>query len=71
MPSSEKGHRRCRTCGENYEYPGHKSLATRSHCEQCVKIPPEIRRVLELMRRRLDRLARAVERLTKAQDKET
>ena len=63
MPSGEKGRRRCRTCGEPYEYPGHKSLATRSRCEQCVRIPPEIRRVLEIMRRRLDRLTKTVEAL--------
>ena len=69
MPPSEKGGRRCRTCGESYEYPGHKSLATRSRCERCVRISPEIRRVLELMRRRLDRLVQSVETLVEAQKK--
>ena len=61
MPAAEEGRRRCRTCGESYEYPGHKSPATRSHCSQCVQIPEEIRRVLEIMRRRIDHLARVVE----------
>ena len=69
MPSDDKGRRRCRTCGESYEYPGHKSLATRSRCELCVRIPPEIRRVLEIMRRRLDRLTKTVETLAETKKK--
>lgn len=66
MPSDDKGRRRCRTCGESYDYPGHKSLATRSRCEQCEKIPVETRRILEIMRRRLERLSKTVEKLAEA-----
>ena len=66
MPEVEKGRRRCRTCGESYDYPGHKSPATRLHCPQCVQIPAEIRRVLEIMRRRVERLAKTVEKMAGA-----
>ena len=67
MPPEKTDQRRCRACGESYDYPAHKSLATRSHCERCVPIPPESRRAFELMRRRLDRLAREVEALKSEQ----
>jgi len=63
MLATDKGRRRCRTCGESYEYPGHKSPATRSHCAQCVQIPTETRRVLEIMRQRVDRLTKTVEKM--------
>jgi hypothetical protein len=70
MPPSESGRRRCRTCGEPYEYPVPGSLATRAYCGSCTEIPPELRRVLELLRRRLDRLARAVAELAAAKGRE-
>lgn len=68
MPAAEEGRRRCRTCGEAYEYPGHKSPATRSHCAQCVQIPAETRRVLEILRRRIDRIAKVVEKMAGAEN---
>ena len=67
MGAAKTGRRRCRACGESYDYPGHKSPATRSHCERCVQIPAESRRTFELMRRRLDRLAKELEALKTAQ----
>jgi len=64
MARTEKADRRsCRACGESYDYPAHKSQATRFHCERCVQIPEETRRTFELMRRRMDRLAKEVESL--------
>ena len=58
--------RRCRTCGESYAYPAHKSLATGSACESCLEISPATRRVLQLFRRRLDQLDKALEGLSRA-----
>ena len=66
MATIEKvGRRTCRACGESYDYPAYKSQATRFHCERCVQIPEETRRVFELMRRRMDRLLKEVEALEK------
>ncbi|MDA0748769.1 MAG: hypothetical protein O2954_19805 [bacterium] len=68
MAVAEKGRRVCRACGERYEYPVHSGVATRYHCEQCVEIPKEIRRIFERMRRRLDRVVREVEALKRERD---
>ena len=67
MADSETSRRTCRICGEGYEYPGYKSRATRAHCERCVGIPEESRRVFQLFRRRIDRLAKEVEGLKRSQ----
>lgn len=61
--------RTCRACGISYEYPGHQSLATRSHCEHCAPLPEPLRRAFERLRRRLDRLQREVEQLRAVQAK--
>jgi hypothetical protein len=61
--------RTCRACGISYEYPGHQSLATRSHCEHCAPLPEPVRRAFERLRRRLDRLQREVEQLRATQAK--
>lgn len=66
MAERETQKRTCRVCGGTYEYPGHKSLVTRFHCERCVEIPEEVQRVFELMRRKIDRLSKEVERLSKS-----
>lgn len=63
MADPEHDERTCRACGEPYEYPGHNSLATRSHCESCVEIPEPMRRALQALRRRLERLTREVAQL--------
>ena len=65
MAESELQRRTCRTCGEAYTYPESKSLATRFQCEKCVKIPEDVQRVFEIMRRRMDRLTKEVEALKK------
>lgn len=63
MAETENQKRTCRACGETYDYPGHKSLVTRFHCEKCVNMPEEIQRVFELMRRKIDRLSKEVAQL--------
>ena len=63
MAESDNGRRSCRCCGESYDYPGVRSLATRTYCEHCVEIAPEARRAVERMRRRIDRLTKEVEKL--------
>ena len=68
MSDSETTRRTCRACGESYAYPGHKSRATRFHCERCVLVPEEVRRAFEVMRRRIDRLSKEVEALREKQD---
>ena len=70
MSAKRTDRRQCRACGESYDYPTHKSLATRSHCERCVRIPPESRKALESLRRRVDRLAREVESLKGGQNQD-
>ncbi len=55
--------RNCRVCGVSYQYPVPKSIATRFYCDQCVQIPGEIRRVLELMRRKMDRMESKIDKL--------
>jgi len=66
MAESETQKRTCRVCGGTYDYPGHKSLVTRFHCERCVEIPESVQRVFEMMRRKIDRLSKEVERLSKS-----
>jgi hypothetical protein len=61
--STPADRRTCRACGESFEYPGHQSLATRTHCEHCVQLPEPVRRAFERLRRRVDRLAREVQKL--------
>ena len=68
MAESEVQKRTCRICGETYAYPEHRSIATRFHCEKCVKIPEDAQRVFEMMRRRMDRMAKELHALKKKAD---
>lgn len=45
--------RLCRSCGCRYEYPARNALATRSHCETCASLAPNVRKVFEDVRRQL------------------
>ena len=65
MAESEIQKRTCRVCGESYDYPESRSLATRFHCERCVALPDDVQRVFEMMRRRIDRLTKEVDALKK------
>ena len=55
--------RTCRACGKQFEYPLKGSIATRFHCEECVVIPPDTRKVAERLFARLQKLEFTVKRL--------
>ena len=48
--------RTCRACGKQFEYPVKGSSATRHHCEDCVRIDPDTRKVLERLCGRIQKL---------------
>jgi len=53
--------RTCRGCGRKFEYPVKGSPASRHHCEDCVGVPPETRKVLERLNQRVTQLERQLE----------
>ncbi len=53
--------RTCRACGKKFEYPVKGSAATRHHCEDCVAVPPETRKILERFHNRVTQLERQLE----------
>jgi predicted aldo/keto reductase-like oxidoreductase len=53
--------RTCRACGKKFDYPVKGIAATRHHCEDCVPVPPETRKVLERLNERVTRLERQLE----------
>jgi len=53
--------RTCRACGKKFEYPVKGSAATRHHCEDCVVVPPETRKLLERLNQRVSQLERQLE----------
>jgi len=55
--------RTCRACGKQFEYPIKGSTATRFHCEECVDLPPDTRKVAERLFTRLQKLELTVKRL--------
>lgn len=55
--------RTCRACGKKFEYPVKGSAATRHHCEDCVAVPPEIRKILERLHNRVTQLENQLRRL--------
>jgi hypothetical protein len=62
-PISGQRPRTCRACGKKFEYPVKGSAATRHHCEDCVKVPPEIRKTLERLNNRVTQLENQLRRL--------
>jgi len=56
--------RTCRACGRKFEYPVKGSAATRHHCEDCVIVPAETRKVLERLNTRVWQLENTLRRLT-------
>jgi hypothetical protein len=50
--------RTCRACGKKFDYPVKGSAATRHHCEDCVVVPPETRKILERLNNRITQLER-------------
>jgi hypothetical protein len=57
--------RTCRACGKKFDYPVKGSPATRHHCEDCVVVPPDTRKVLERLNGRLAQLERQLESLSR------
>ena len=50
--------RTCRACGKKFEYPVKGNPATRHHCEDCVILPPDTRKILERLNTRVTQLER-------------
>ncbi len=48
----------CRACGKKFDYPVKGGAATRHHCEDCVAVPPETRKILERLNSRVTQLER-------------
>jgi hypothetical protein len=61
--SSSQRLRTCRACGKKFEYPVKGSAATRHHCEDCVTVPAETRKILELLNTRVTQLENQLRRL--------
>ena len=55
--------RTCRACGKKFEYPVKDNPATRHHCEDCVTVPPETRKILERLNTRVTQLERELRAL--------
>ena len=55
--------RTCRACGKKFDYPVKGSAATRHHCEDCVVIPAETRKILERLNSRVTQLENQLRRL--------
>jgi len=55
--------RTCRACGKQFEYPLRGSPATRFHCEDCVSIPTDTRKLAERLFTRVQKLELTVKRL--------
>jgi len=62
MPSGERP-RICRACGKKFEYPVKGSAATRHHCDDCVIIPAETRKILERLSSRVTQLENQLRRI--------
>lgn len=55
--------RTCRACGRKFDYPVKGSSATRHHCEDCVDLPPETRKIFERGNTRITQLENAIRKL--------
>ena len=54
--TSGQRQRTCRACGKKFDYPVKGRAATRHHCEDCVVIPPDIRKTIERLNNRISQL---------------
>jgi hypothetical protein len=62
-PTSGQRPRTCRACGKKFEYPVKGSAATRHHCDDCVAVPAEMRKILERLSSRVTQLENQLRRL--------
>jgi len=69
-PSTHR-QRTCRACGKKFDYPVKGSDATRHHCEDCVVLPPDTRKIIERLNSRVTQLERQLESLRRQQEKST
>ena len=60
--SSGQRLRTCRACGKKFEYPVKGSAATRHHCDDCVAVPAEMRKILERLNSRVTQLENQLRR---------
>lgn len=58
-----KRQRTCRACGKKFDYPVRGSHATRHHCEDCVQLPLDVRKVVERLSTRVQTLENTLRRL--------
>ena len=63
LSASGERMRTCRACAKKFEYPVKGSVATRHHCEDCVVVPAETRKVLERLNQRVTQLENQLRRL--------
>ena len=68
-PTSGQRLRTCRACGKKFEYPIKGSNASRHHCEECVILPPDIRKTFERLSTRVTQLENQLRRLQPAPPK--
>lgn len=60
---SDQRPRTCRACGKKFDYPVKGCAATRHHCEDCVAVPAETRKILERLNTRVTQLENQLRRL--------
>jgi hypothetical protein len=60
--SSSQRLRTCRACDKRFEYPVKGSAATRHHCDDCVAVPTEMRKILERLNSRVTQLENQLRR---------
>jgi len=60
-PTSAHRQRACRACGKKFDYPVKGSAATRHHCEDCVAVPADTRKILERLNSRVTQIERQLE----------
>jgi len=56
MTEAEIQTRTCRSCGRTFRYPVPRSLATRFHCDSCVRLDEATRETFEQVQKELQRL---------------
>ncbi len=61
--TSSQRQRTCRACAKKFDYPVKGSASTRHHCEECVAIPPDTRKILERLNTRVTQLENQLRRL--------
>ena len=67
--SSGERQRTCRACGKKFDYPVKDSAATRHHCEDCVVVPAETRKILERLSSRVTQLENQLRRISGSAEK--